>query len=131
MTKDKYGRKWDFPKNELCPVCRQPDSCGDCNHKKLTEKEVVELGGHLPVERYTSERRTTMKLGCIIYHHRFGIDVLPFQISNDREVPEITNELLRKLGVSEPELGEREDEYAEWYYLYPLDHWPVLKGAKR
>jgi hypothetical protein len=51
MTKDKYGRKWDFPKNELCPVCRQPDSCGDCNHKKLTEKEVVELGGHLPKEK--------------------------------------------------------------------------------
>jgi len=30
---------------ELCPVCKQPDNCGDCNHHPLTAEEVVELGG--------------------------------------------------------------------------------------
>lgn len=72
-----------------------------------------------------------LKLGCVIYHHRHGVDVLPFQIAADEEIPELTNELLTKLGVAEPELGERDDEYAEYYYLYPMDHWPILKGEKR
>jgi hypothetical protein len=42
---DKYGRKWSFPKKELCPIYRQPDSCGDCNHKKLQMKDVKILKG--------------------------------------------------------------------------------------
>ena len=46
--KDKYGRQWDSPSNEVCPTCGQPDSCGDCNHKKLRNKDVIELGGILP-----------------------------------------------------------------------------------
>jgi hypothetical protein len=44
-TKDKYGRVWKLPKRELCVVCGQPDNCGDCNHKKLSLKEVKVLGG--------------------------------------------------------------------------------------
>jgi hypothetical protein len=47
VTTDKYGRKWNLPKSELCPKCGQPDSCGDCNHKKLTIREVLYLGGNL------------------------------------------------------------------------------------
>lgn len=45
--KDKYGRKWNSPIQELCPICKQPDSCGDCNHEKITNKGVIELGGKL------------------------------------------------------------------------------------
>ena len=41
--KDHYGRVWPYPKNELCPVCGQPDSCGDCNHNKLTDAEVANI----------------------------------------------------------------------------------------
>ena len=43
--KDRYGRGWKLPKNELCPKCGQPDSCGDCNHKKLSKADVIKLGG--------------------------------------------------------------------------------------
>lgn len=39
-TTDKFGRKWKLPKNELCPVCGQPDSIGDCNHKRMGEKRM-------------------------------------------------------------------------------------------
>lgn len=28
----------------LCPVCGQPDNCGDCNHRPLTEAEWARLG---------------------------------------------------------------------------------------
>jgi len=45
MKKDKFGRTWKLPKKELCPKCGQPDSCGDCNHKRLTNKEVEILKG--------------------------------------------------------------------------------------
>ncbi len=45
---DIYNRKWNLPKKELCPTCGQPDSVGDCNHKKLKNKEVILLGGELP-----------------------------------------------------------------------------------
>ncbi len=38
--KDKYGRVWSFLKNELCPICGQPDNCGDCNHERLTNSDV-------------------------------------------------------------------------------------------
>jgi hypothetical protein len=47
MSKDKYGRTWDFPPYELCDVCGQPDSCGDCNHQPLADEEVLEIGGQL------------------------------------------------------------------------------------
>jgi hypothetical protein len=42
---DKFGRVWKIPAAERCPVCGQPDSCGDCNHKKLASKDVARLGG--------------------------------------------------------------------------------------
>ncbi len=42
--RDIYGRIWDIPRNELCRDCGQPDSCGDCNHNRLTNKEVKILG---------------------------------------------------------------------------------------
>jgi hypothetical protein len=67
-----------------------------------------------------------MKQGCVVYHHRHGIDVLPFQIQEGSDFPEINNDLLKKLGVDDPELGEREDEYAEWHYFLPIDLWPVI-----
>jgi len=38
--KDKFGVKWPFPLKELCAECGQPDSSGDCNHVKLSGKEV-------------------------------------------------------------------------------------------
>lgn len=47
MKTDKYGRKWPCPEMELCPVCSQPDSCGDCDHEKLSAEDVVNLGGEL------------------------------------------------------------------------------------
>ena len=54
---DKYGRKWPFPENELCPECGQPDSCGDCNHKRLTDKDVrmlLEGENSEPTEKATA-----------------------------------------------------------------------------
>jgi hypothetical protein len=45
MTTDKFGRIWSLPKNELCPKCGQPDSCRNCLHKRLTNVEVIRLGG--------------------------------------------------------------------------------------
>ena len=41
---DKYGKNWDLPAKELCPICGQPDNCGDCNHKKLTKEQAIEMG---------------------------------------------------------------------------------------
>lgn len=38
--KDKYGVTWSSVKSALCPICGQPDNCGDCNHKKLSKEEV-------------------------------------------------------------------------------------------
>ena len=38
--KDKFGVIWNLPKKELCLICGQPDSVGDCNHKKLSKKDV-------------------------------------------------------------------------------------------
>lgn len=45
--KDKFGRIWKLSKNELCFKCGQPDSCGDCNHKKISKQGVLQLGGYL------------------------------------------------------------------------------------
>jgi hypothetical protein len=45
---DKYNRIWNLPKRELCIKCGQPDSSGDCNHKRLNNSDVIELGGKLP-----------------------------------------------------------------------------------
>jgi len=48
MKQDRFGRKWDLPASELCPVCGQPDNCGDCDHNPLSPDEVIELGGEFP-----------------------------------------------------------------------------------
>lgn len=40
---DIFGRVWPFPHTELCRVCGQPDSCGDCNHHQLSETEAQAL----------------------------------------------------------------------------------------
>ena len=56
--KDRYGRSWGFPKNELCPVCGQPDSSGSCNHKKLSETDVrVILVDYLGTHMSKSHRK--------------------------------------------------------------------------
>jgi len=50
-TLDKYGRIWDNSIWDKCPICGQPDNCSDCNHKPLTEANVIELSGIIPVEK--------------------------------------------------------------------------------
>ena len=45
---DKFGRKWFLSKPQLCPECGQPDDYSDCNHKRLIDDEVKQLGGTLP-----------------------------------------------------------------------------------
>lgn len=41
-TPDNYGRVW--PEGyELCPVCSQPDNCGDCTHGRLSDDDVDTL----------------------------------------------------------------------------------------
>ena len=40
FIKDQYGRWWPYPINELCPTCKQPDNCGDCNHQRLPDTDV-------------------------------------------------------------------------------------------
>ena len=47
--KDKFGRVWDLPKSELCFMCGQPDSCGDCNHKKLRTIDIDFLRGKMGI----------------------------------------------------------------------------------
>jgi hypothetical protein len=34
----------------LCPVCGQPDNCGDCDHTPLSPDEIAELGGIVVTE---------------------------------------------------------------------------------
>lgn len=41
---DRYGRRWTLPDRELCPVCGQPDNCGDCTHKRLSRAQALALG---------------------------------------------------------------------------------------
>ncbi len=45
VQRDKYGRSWNLPESELCPQCGQPDSCGDCDHTRLSAEDVALLGG--------------------------------------------------------------------------------------
>lgn len=54
-TLDKYGRIWDNPIWDKCPCCGQPDNCNDCNHKRLTNKDVIELGGVIPIKRVETD----------------------------------------------------------------------------
>ncbi len=50
-TLDKYGRVWDNPIWDKCPVCGQPDNCGECNHQPLSESDVIELDGYCPTDK--------------------------------------------------------------------------------
>jgi hypothetical protein len=43
MIKDKFNRVWNLTKREVCPICKQPDNCGNCNHKKLSKEDVKNL----------------------------------------------------------------------------------------
>lgn len=36
---DIYGYEWNLPADELCDDCGQPDSCGDCEHAKLSDAD--------------------------------------------------------------------------------------------
>lgn len=38
-SSDKFGRVW-HAHTLVCSACGQPDSCGDCNHKRLKNVEV-------------------------------------------------------------------------------------------
>lgn len=55
--KDRFGRVWDLPRNELCPKCRQPDSCGDCNHQRLTDNDVAYLKGEISEATFLRRQR--------------------------------------------------------------------------
>lgn len=44
-----YVQSWPEG-TELCPVCGQPDNCGDCDHTPLPMEQVAELGGGLVPE---------------------------------------------------------------------------------
>ena len=61
---DKFGRVWDLPKDNLCPKCGQPDVCGDCNHNKLDDREVIMLGGELSgkASKWNSGKKTTQTI---------------------------------------------------------------------
>lgn len=45
MKIDKFGAVWDLSPDELCFVCGQPDNCGDCDHKPMSDDQIKELGG--------------------------------------------------------------------------------------
>lgn len=45
LIKDKFGRVWPYPRTELCRVCKQPDSCEDCNHQRLGDVDVRQILG--------------------------------------------------------------------------------------
>jgi hypothetical protein len=42
---DAWGRQ--YPGMTLCPVCGQPDDCGDCNHGRLSDDDVRAIGGRV------------------------------------------------------------------------------------
>lgn len=50
MVTDSFGNQWP-DSFELCPTCKQPDNCGDCDHTPLPASEVSELGG-IPCTRF-------------------------------------------------------------------------------
>ena len=44
MISDKFGNLWPTSYT-LCPECKQPDNCGDCNHAELSADDVRQIGG--------------------------------------------------------------------------------------
>ena len=67
------------------------------------------------------------KIAIVHYSHKHGEDLIPVLLK--KGLPKITNRLLARLGVWEPEL-EREDEYAEWIGPYKIDEIPTLEGPR-
>ena len=51
MHRDIFGRLWDVDRDESCPVCGQPDNCGDCNHEPLSDEQLQQMGESLVAER--------------------------------------------------------------------------------
>lgn len=47
---DSYGRAWEYAIGEFCPVCGQPDNCGDCQHGPLSEEQARLLGAYISSE---------------------------------------------------------------------------------
>lgn len=43
--KDAFGRVWKSSLEALCPICGQPDNCGDCTHMALTDAQARVLMG--------------------------------------------------------------------------------------
>lgn len=76
-----------------------------------------------------SRKRPKLQLYIIIYGHRFGTDAWPILVDPAFPLPEITNELLNSVGVDNPELGERDDEWASWSGPLDLDNLPKLSGG--
>jgi hypothetical protein len=68
-------------------------------------------------------------IAVLHYSHRHGDDVLPVLVGPRSKFPKITNKLLSKLGVDEPEL-ERDDEYAEWLGPYAIKELPEKLGPR-
>jgi outer membrane usher protein FimD/PapC len=62
-------------------------------------------------------------LAYVLYHHKFGTDVIPFTLDEKAKLPCATNELLKELGVDNPELGECNEEWAEVGTFSPLEYW--------
>lgn len=46
FKRDRFERLWPVD-TETCEECGQPDNCGDCTHGKLTDEQVLDLGGLL------------------------------------------------------------------------------------
>jgi hypothetical protein len=67
------------------------------------------------------------RIAIIHYSHKHGEDLIPVILK--KGLPKITNRLLSKVGVWEPEL-EREDEFAEWFGPYKLEDIPTLTGPR-
>lgn len=54
--KDKFGRIWNLEEDEVCPECKQPDNCGDCNCKKLSTSQYRRLTAQIKDDKNGSER---------------------------------------------------------------------------
>jgi len=57
QRRDKFGRVWNLPECELCPECGQPDSTGDCNHKRISTAQYKQLVN----QRWDKRRRQDME----------------------------------------------------------------------
>lgn len=40
---DIFGRRWNLSDEELCSECGQPDNCGDCSHRPLSDEDFILL----------------------------------------------------------------------------------------